>query len=59
MPLPFREEEPNMPNNKFLALHQLAKLKTRVENNEQYRKDYVAFMNYLVSKKYAERVPKE
>ena len=59
MPLPFREEEPNMPNNKFLALHRQAKLKTRVENNEQYRKDYVAFMNYLVSKKYAERVPKE
>ena len=59
MPLPFREEEPNMPNNKSLALHRLAKLKTRLENNEQYRKDYVAFMNDLVSKKYAERVPEK
>ena len=56
MPLPFREE-PDMPNNKSFALHRLAKLKTRLENNEQYRKDYVAFMNDLVSKKYAERVP--
>jgi hypothetical protein len=28
MPLPLREEEPNMPNNKSLALHRLAKLKT-------------------------------
>ncbi|CAB4020563.1 Hypothetical predicted protein, partial [Paramuricea clavata] len=36
MPLPFREEEPSMPNNKSLALHRLAKLKTRLENNEQY-----------------------
>jgi hypothetical protein len=59
MPLPFREEEPKMPNNKFLALHRLAKLKTRLENNEQYRKDYVAFMNDLVSKKYVERVPEK
>ena len=48
-----------MPSNKSLALHRLAKLKTRLENNEQYHKDYVAFMNDLVSKKYAERVPEE
>ena len=42
MPLPFCEEEPKMPNNKSLALHRFAKLKTRLENDEQYRKDYVA-----------------
>jgi hypothetical protein len=50
MLVPFCQEEPKMPNNKSLALHRLAKLKTRLENNEQYRKDYVAFMNDLVSK---------
>ena len=59
MPLPFREREPKMPNNKTAALNRLTKLKTRLDNDEQYRKDYVAFMNDLIKKKYAERVPEQ
>ena len=59
MPLPFRDEEPRMSNNRSLAMHRLAKLKTRLENDEQYRNDYVAFMNDLIEKKYAERVPEQ
>ena len=59
MPLPFREEEPRMPNNRSLAMHRLAKLKIRLENDEQYRNDYVAFMNDIIEKNYAERVPEQ
>ncbi len=59
MPLPFREEAPKMPNNRALVLHRLERLKTRLENNVQYRKDYVDFMNDLISKNYAEKVPEQ
>ena len=59
MPLPFPDEKPRMSNNRSLAMHRLAKLKTRLENDEQYRNDYVAFMNDLIEKKYAERVPEQ
>ena len=59
MPLPFREEAPKLPNNKPLALHRLTKLKTRLERDEQYSRDYVSFMNDLISKGYAERIPEQ
>ena len=57
MPLPFREETPVLPNNKALALHRLQKLQTRLENNKKYCEDYINFMNELIERNYAERVP--
>ena len=57
MPLPFREETPVLPNNKALALHRLQKLQTRLENNKKYCEDYINFMNELIERIYAERVP--
>lgn len=57
LPLPFREEGPVLPNNKALALHRLNKLQTRLENNKKYHEDYVTFMDELIEKNYAERVP--
>ena len=57
MPLPFRQERPVLRNNKPLALHRLCKLQTRLENNKRYREDYITFMNELIEKNYAERVP--
>ena len=57
MPLPFRQERPVLPNNKPLALHRLRKLQTLLENNKRYREDYITFMNELIEKNYAERVP--
>ncbi len=57
IPLPFREETPVLPNNKALALHRLQKLQTRLENNKKYCEDYINFMNELIERNYAERVP--
>ena len=57
MPLPFRKESPVMPNNKSIALHRLTKLRTRMETNKRYRGDYITFMNELIERNYAERVP--
>ena len=58
MPLPFRQERPVLTNDKSLALHRLRKLQTRLENNKKYREDYITFMNELIEKNFAERVPK-
>ena len=59
MPLPFRSNTPKLPNNKSLALRRLDKLKTRLENDMKYRRDYVAFMQDIIQKGFAERVPHE
>lgn len=59
MPLPFRGNTPKLPNNKPLALRRLNKLKTRMENDVKYRQDYMAFMQDIIRKGFAERVPHE
>ena len=56
MPLPFREEQPRMPNNRSLAIHRLTRNKNRLENHEQCHNDYVAFMNDMIERKYTEQV---
>lgn len=59
MPFPFRGNTPKLPNNKSLALRRLNKLKTRMENNVKYRQDYMTFMQDIIRKGFAERVPHE
>ena len=59
MPLPFRGNTPKLPNNKPLALRRLNKLKTRMENDVKNRQDYMAFMQDIIRKGFAERVPHE
>lgn len=59
MPLPFRGNTPKLPNNKPLALRRLNKLKTRMENDVKYRQDHMAFMQDIIRKGFAERVPHE
>ena len=59
MPLPFRGNTPKLPNNKPLALRRLNKLKTRMENDVKYRQDYMTFMQDIIRKGFAERVPHE
>ena len=59
MPLPFRSNTPKLPDNKSLALRRLHKLKTQMENDMKYRQDYMAFMQDIIEKGFAERVPHE
>lgn len=59
MPLPFQGNTPKLPDNKSLALRRLNKLKTRMENDMKYRQDYMAFMQDIIEKGFAERVPHE
>ena len=55
--LPFKEDEPKIPNNKQAALTRLSKLKKSLVNDEQHRNDYLSFMTNIINRGYAERVP--
>lgn len=57
MPLPFKGDKVKLPNNRELALNRLNKLKKRLENDEDYRRDYLSCMKGVIDNRYAERVP--
>ena len=59
LPLPLRDENIQLPNNKELPLNRLKKLKGRRRSSNKYRKDYEAFMKETIEKGYAEKVPSE
>lgn len=57
IPLPFKDGNVRLPNNKGQALKRLGALTKKLKGNDSYRKDYLAFMKELINKGYAERVP--
>ena len=59
MPLPLRDEKVDLPRNKKLAEIRLKCLKRRFDKSSNYNSDYISFMNDIIKKGYAERVPKE
>jgi hypothetical protein len=46
-----------MPNNHLLAEHRLAHLKRKMARNQEFKDDYITFMNDTLSKGHAEEVP--
>lgn len=56
MPLPFKEEQVTLPNNRSLARRRLLQLKSRLLKNPQYYSDYVSFMDNLIRNGHAEKV---
>lgn len=59
IPLPFREDDIKLPNNKKLATYRLQRLKSRFGKDERYKEDYVKFMDEMIKKEHAEKVPPE
>ena len=59
MPLPLKNSNAELPNNKELALSRLIKLTQRLKSDAQYRKDYVEFMQENIKNGFAEKVPEE
>ena len=57
--LPFRDEDPRMPNNRQMAERRLACLKRKLDSNPQFAQDYTAFMKSLVEEGHAEKVPED
>ena len=58
LPLPLKGNV-NLPDDKCLALKWLYRLRTKLKRNKQLHDDYVGFMENLIQKGYAERVPNE
>ena len=58
LPLPLKDENIKLPNNRIAALCGLSQLKRRFEarNSQKYKADYVKFMRKIASH-YAKRVP--
>ena len=57
MPLPLKDPNVRLPNNKEMALRRLKNLKRRFACDERYRNDYVNFMNTVTQNGYAEEAP--
>ena len=56
LPLPFREDNVKMPNNREQAEQRSRWIKKKFAN-KQFKEDYVTFMNDIISKGYARKVP--
>jgi hypothetical protein len=59
LPLPFKEERPNLPNNKTCAVHRLKCLERRLRRDKQYYKDSTAFIEETIACGDAEKVSEE
>ena len=59
IPLPFKENDTKLLNNKRYVLKRLLKLKIKLKRNEHFRNYYTAFMKDIIDGGYAERVPSE
>ncbi|XP_028394495.1 uncharacterized protein LOC114518689 [Dendronephthya gigantea] len=56
LPLPFRNSDPRLPNNRQQATQRAYWQKKKMLSNEKYRHDYVTFVENLITKGYAEKI---
>lgn len=59
MPLPFKQDRPNLPNNKSCAVQRLVCLERKLKRDQKYCSDYMNFMKDIITRGDAERVPEE
>jgi hypothetical protein len=59
MPLPFRQTDTVLPNNRSQAVHRLNGLIKTLKRKPQMEKDYLKFMESMISKGHAALVPQE
>lgn len=57
MPLPFKQPDPMLPNNRSQALHRLYRLKQRFNGDKKYQDDCIEFMRNVIDQGFAEPVP--
>ena len=58
LPLPFRNEIPNLPYNKMMAAKRLKSIKSKMCRDDAYRDNYTAFMGNILAKGFARKVDK-
>ncbi len=59
LPLPFKRDNPMMPNNRHLAEQRILSLKRKFQKNSDFHKEYSAFMETVISSGHAELVPQD
>ncbi|XP_059082142.1 uncharacterized protein LOC131879752 isoform X2 [Tigriopus californicus] len=57
--LPFKEDEPKLPDNRTPALNRLGGIKRKLERDLKFRSDYVEFMTMMADKGFAEKVSED
>lgn len=56
-PLPFKTDDVSLPNNRQHCLRRLLSLKRKLQRNEKAKQAYVEFMQKLIDRNHASRVP--
>lgn len=56
MPLPFRHDDTNLPNNPLQAVRRLASVKNKLLKDDKFREEYVKCIESMISKGYARKV---
>ena len=56
IPLPFRESNVQLPNNRSQAVQRLNSLKKRFQGDMQYCAEYASFMSEIIEKGYARKI---
>ena len=59
MPLPFKNDRPDLPDSFSMAMKRLEHLKNRMKRDPEYAADYKRFMNKMISEGDAEIVPED
>lgn len=57
--LPLKNKDVNMPNNRAVAEQRALNMKKKLQRNQMFKEDYVRFMNDMINKGYAVKVPDE
>ena len=57
IPLPFRRDDPCFPENREQVLQRARWLKRKLIRSDTFYKDYVSFMNGIIAKGFARKVP--
>ena len=59
IPLPFRNPNIQLPNNRYQAWQRLSYLQKRFNKNKEFEKGYVRYMEKIISKGYARKSTRE
>lgn len=57
--LPLKNKDVKMPNNRAVAEQRALNMKKKLQRNQTFKEDYVSFMNDVIKKGYAVKVPDE
>ncbi|TWW60961.1 hypothetical protein D4764_05G0010510 [Takifugu flavidus] len=57
--LPLKNKDVKMPNNRAVAEQRALNMKKKLQRNQTFKDDYVSFMNDMINKGYAVKLPNE